>query len=314
MISRRQFLRFVATSGAAGAAATGYAFAEPLLDLKITRYDFTPKRWPNGFTLKIAALADLHASEPVMGIDRIRSIVDQTNALGADLIVLLGDYVCSRSVWREPVDPKDWASALAQLRAPLGVHAILGNHEFWDDRAFQQAGGGVPFGRRALEDVGIPVYENDVARLRKDGEPFWLAGLGDQLAYMMIPRRLRRGRPIGVDDLSGTLGKVTDDAPVILLAHEPDIAPRVPERVSLILSGHTHGGQVRLFGWSPLVPSEFGNRFAYGHVREQCDIIISGGLGCSIAPVRIGVPPEIVFVTLGASTGEGVADRPVRRL
>lgn len=314
MISRRQFLRFVATSGVAGAATTGYAFAEPFLDLKITRYDFTPKRWPNGFTLKIAALADLHASEPVMGIDRIRSIVDQTNALGADVIVLLGDYVCGRSVWREPVDPKDWASALAQLRAPLGVHAILGNHEFWDDRAFQQAGGGVPFGRRALEDVGIPVYENDVVRLRKDGEPFWLAGLGDQLAYMMIPRRLRRGRPIGVDDLSGTLGKVTDDAPVILLAHEPDIAPRVPERVSLILSGHTHGGQVRLFGWSPLVPSEFGNRFAYGHVREQCDIIISGGLGCSIAPVRIGVPPEIVLVTLGGSAAEGVADRPVRRL
>lgn len=313
MISRRQFLRFVATSGVAGAATTGYAFAEPFLDLKITRYDFTPKRWPVGFKLKIAALADLHASEPVMGIDRIRSIVDQTNALGADVIVLLGDYVCGRSVWREPVDPKDWASALAQLRAPLGVHAILGNHEFWDDRAFQQAGGGVPFGRRALEDVGIPVYENDVARLRKDGEPFWLAGLGDQLAYM-IPRRLRRGRPIGVDDLSGTLGKVTDNAPVILLAHEPDIAPRVPERVSLILSGHTHGGQVRLFGWSPLVPSEFGNRFAYGHVREQCDIIISGGLGCSIAPVRIGVPPEIVLVTLGGSAAEGVADRPVRRL
>jgi predicted MPP superfamily phosphohydrolase len=95
---------------------------------------------------------------------------------------------------------------------------------------------------------------------------------------------------------------VTDDAPVILLAHEPDIAVRVPDRVSLILCGHTHGGQVRLFGWSPLVPSQFGNRFAYGHVREQCDIVISGGLGCSMAPVRVGVPPEIVLVTLGEKT------------
>jgi uncharacterized protein len=312
MISRRQFLSFVATLGSAGAVAGGYAFAEPLLGLKITRYDFTPKRWPAGLKLKIAALADLHASEPWMGIDRVRSIVDQTNALGADLIVLLGDYVCGRSAWREPVDPKDWSTALAQLRAPLGVHAILGNHEFWEDLAVQRAGIGIPFGRRALEDVGIPVYENDVIRLQKAGQPFWLAGLGDQLAY--LPTRRVPGRRIGLDDLSGVLGKVTDDAPVILLAHEPDIAPRVPERVSLILSGHTHGGQVRLFGWSPLVPSQFGNRFAYGHVREQCDIIISGGLGCSIAPVRIGVPPEIVLVTLGASAGEGVADRPVRRL
>jgi len=298
MISRRQFLSFVATFGAASAAAAGYAFVEPL-QLKIARYDFTPKRWPDGLKLKIAALADLHASEPWMGIDRIRSIVDQTNDLGADLIVLLGDYVCGRSAWREPVDPKDWSRALAQLRAPLGVHAILGNHEFWDDRAVQRAGGGVPFARRALEDVGIPVYENDVVRLQKANQPFWLAGLGDQIAYMTIPRRLRHGRRIGLDDLSGTLSKVTDDAPVILLAHEPDIAVRVPERVSLILSGHTHGGQVRLFGWSPHVPSQFGNRFAYGHVREQCDIVISGGLGCSIAPVRIGVPPEIVLITLG---------------
>lgn len=300
MISRRQFLRFVATFGAAGAAAAGYAFVEPL-QLKVARYDFTPKRWPDGLKLRIAALADLHASEPWMGTDRIRAIVDQTNGLGADLIVLLGDYVCSRSVWREPVDPKDWSRALAQLRAPLGVHAILGNHEFWDDRAVQHAGGGVPVARRALEDVGIPVYENAVVRLNKAGQSFWLAGLGDQIAYLTIPRRLRQGRRIGLDDLAGTLGKITDDAPVILLAHEPDIAVRVPERISLMLSGHTHGGQVRLFGWSPLVPSEFGNRFAYGHVREQCDIVISGGLGCSIAPVRIGVPPEIVLVTLGGA-------------
>jgi predicted MPP superfamily phosphohydrolase len=300
MISRRQFLRFTATLGLAGAATASYAFAEPL-GLGVTRYNFTPKRWPNGLKLKIAALADLHASEPFMGIDRIGAIVDQTNALGADLIVLLGDYICRRSVWREPVPPKDWASALAQLRAPLGVHAILGNHEFWDDRAFMEARVGVPFAKRALDDVGIPVYENDVVRLRKDGEPFWLAGLGDQLAYMMIPRRQRLGRRVGVDDLAGTLAKVTDDAPVILLAHEPDIAVRVPDRVSLTLSGHTHGGQVRLFGWSPLVPSDFGNRFAYGHVRQPCDIIISGGLGCSIAPVRIGVPPEIVLVTLGGT-------------
>jgi predicted MPP superfamily phosphohydrolase len=94
------------------------------------------------------------------------------------------------------------------------------------------------------------------------------------------------------------LAKVTDDAPVILLAHEPDIAISVPERVTLTLSGHTHGGQLRLLGWSPVVPSRYGNRFAYGLVRERCDLIVSGGLGCSIMPLRLGMPPEVVLVTL----------------
>ena len=98
-----------------------------------------------------------------------------------------------------------------------------------------------------------------------------------------------------------TLAKVTDDAPVVLLAHEPDIFTRVPERVSLTLSGHTHGGQVRMFGYSPMVPSRFGNRFAYGHIVEgNRNLIVSGGLGCSILPVRIGVPPEIVIVHVSA--------------
>ena len=102
-------------------------------------------------------------------------------------------------------------------------------------------------------------------------------------------------------DLTATLAKVTDDAPVILLAHEPDVAMRVPSRVALQLSGHTHGGQVRLFGWSPVVPSRYGERFVYGHTRTNCDVIVSGGLGCSIMPFRLGVPPEIVLVTLGGS-------------
>jgi predicted MPP superfamily phosphohydrolase len=86
---------------------------------------------------------------------------------------------------------------------------------------------------------------------------------------------------------------------VILLAHEPDIAARVPARVALQLSGHTHGGQVRLFGWSPVSPS--GPKLVYGHIRMNSDIVISGGLGCSIMPFRIGVPPEIVLVTLGGA-------------
>ena len=109
-------------------------------------------------------------------------------------------------------------------------------------------------------------------------------------------------RRIGVDDLGATLAKVTDDAPVVLLAHEPDVTRHVPSRVALQLSGHTHGGQVRLFGWSPVSPS--GPLLTYGHIRMNCDVVVSGGLGCSIMPFRLGVPPEIVLVSLG---GQGPA-------
>jgi len=302
MLSRRQFLTWLAGLGVAGAAAASYALLdEPLWRLAVARYALQPKHWPNGFELKIAAIADLHACHPWMDRERIESIVGSTNALGADVIVLLGDYVTGHNLVIEPMHSREWSAALAGLKAPLGVHAILGNHEWWDDRAVQRAGHGVPFGQRALENVGIPVYQNDAVRLSKAGHGFWLAGLGSQVAFWPTRRRFPN-RPVGVDDLPGTLAKVTDDAPVILLAHEPDIATEVPERVSLMLSGHTHGGQVRLLGWSPIVPSSYGNRFAYGHVREQCDVIISGGLGCSMLPVRFGVPPEIVLVTLGQTS------------
>jgi uncharacterized protein len=308
MISRRQFFRWVASLGAVGVSAASYGFLiEPWWRLRVTRYELQPKQWPAGFKLTVAAVADLHACRPWMDPERIASIVETTNALGADLIVLLGDYVAGHRYITEHVHSREWSRELAGLKAPLGVHAILGNHEWWDDRSIQRAGTGSPVGRLALEAVGIPVYQNDAVRLNKAGRSFWLAGLGDQLAYLPS-RRLHPDRRIGVDDLSGTLAKVTDDAPVILMAHEPDVAVRVPDRVALMLSGHTHGGQVRLFGWSPVVPSRFGNRFAYGHVRERCDIIISGGLGCSIAPFRFGVPPEIVLVTLG---GEPMATNPV---
>jgi predicted MPP superfamily phosphohydrolase len=304
MLSRRKFLRWLGGLGAFnGLAAYGVAL-EPLNEPRIARYELQLPRWPADLELTIAALADIHACRPWMDADRIRSIVAATNRLGADLVVLLGDYVATHRVLIEPVDDREWAGALSALRAPLGIHAILGNHEWWADAAVQQAGFGRPAARQALEAAGIPVYENDAVRLDKSGRSFWLAGLGDQLAFLPSRRR-RPGRRIGVDELDRTLAQVTDDAPVVLLAHEPDIAVRVPERVALMLSGHTHGGQVRLLGWSPVVPSRYGNRFAYGHVRERCEVIVSGGLGCSFMPVRIGVPPEIVLVRVrGESESE----------
>ncbi len=301
MFSRRHFLKFIGGLGAFGVSTTAYGFSEPVLQLGVTRYDLTPPRWPKGFQLRIAAIADLHACDPWMSIDRIHGIVERTNALNADIIVLLGDYVAGHRHVTRFIPADEWAPVLAGLKAPLGVHAVLGNHDWWEDKTVQREGQGQTNACRALEAAGIPVYENDARRLSKGGQPFWLAGLGDQLAYIPA-RRFRPVRRIGVDDLGATLKKVTDDAPLILLAHEPDVAKRVPSRVALQLSGHTHGGQVRMLGWSPVSPS--GQRLAYGHIRMNCDVIVSGGLGCSIMPFRLGVPPEIVFVTLG---GSGIA-------
>jgi uncharacterized protein len=305
-ISRRRFLKTVGISGAGVVGLTAYGVAgEAGYRLSVTRYRVTPANWTPGLSLNIGVIADVHAGGPLMPAERIRAIAERTNQLKPDIVVLLGDFAASHKLRTRIVRPEEWAEALSVLKAPLGVHAILGNHDWWDDRHAQRTGEGPVIGRRALEKVGIPVYENDAVRLDKGGKPFWLAGLGDQLALIISRRKKHWRRFEGIDDLPGTLAKVTDDAPVILLAHEPDIFPHVPERVSLTLSGHTHGGQVRLFGYSPRVPSRYGNRFAYGHVVEgNRNLIVSGGLGCSVLPVRIGVPPEIVMVHV---TGANVA-------
>src|SRR5262249_10726993 len=146
----------------------------------------------------------------------------------------------------EPVVPPPvWAAELKQLSAPLGVWAILGNHDWWH---------GVDAVRRALADVEIPVLENQAVPLGELGNRFWLAGIGDQLAQPLGHDRFR-----GVDDLPGTLAKVRTDDPILLLVHEPDIFPQVPDRVALTLAGHTHGGQIRVpFVWPHFVPSAYG--------------------------------------------------------
>ncbi|MFD1986574.1 metallophosphoesterase [Mesorhizobium newzealandense] len=298
MITRRGFLRFVGGSFLTVAAFSAYAVGiEPMLMTHVKRYALTPPHWPAGLKLRIVALADIHACRPWMTPERIASLVEDANAQQADLIVLLGDYIAGMPLVTGRVTPSQWASALSGLKAPLGVLSILGNHDWWGDGFAQRAAAGPTIARKALETVGIPVLENDVVRLEKDGQGVWIAGLADQLA--LLPTRDRAGFK-GLDDLDGTLAKVSDSSPVILLAHEPDIFPTVPWRVSLTLSGHTHGGQIRLFGYSPVVPSRFGNRYAYGHVVENDrNLIVSGGLGFSILPVRFGMRPEILSIDLG---------------
>jgi uncharacterized protein len=267
-------------------STTAYAAIEAAHDLIVTDYTLQPPGWPAGQRLTITVIADLHAGGPNMGIARVRQVVDAGNALGSDLIVVLGDYFASHRFVTEVVPNAAWAAELARLTAPLGVYCVLGNHDWWY---------GIDGVREALAAVRLPVMENDAVLLGEKGHRFWLAGLGDQLAYIIAP-----GEYAGVDDLPGTLRQVTTVDPVILLAHEPDIFTAVPERVALTIAGHTHGGQIRL----PLVPpvwapSEYGERFIYGHVVEGGrHMVVSGGLGCSKVPLRLGVPPEIVRIEL----------------
>jgi predicted MPP superfamily phosphohydrolase len=297
MLTRRHFLKAVGGLGAVGVSTAAYGFSAPVVRLRVARYHVSPPQWPAGLRLRIAAIADLHACDPWMSLDHVQAIVERTNALKPDIVVLLGDYVAGHRKVTRFIPDAEWAAVLAGLKAPLGIHAVLGNHDWWEDKEVQRTGHGLPLAGRALQAAGIPVYENDAKKLSKDGRSFWLAGLGDQLAYVPA-RRFRPLKRIGVDDLGATLAKITDDAPVVLMAHEPDISRRVPSRVALQLSGHTHGGQVRMLGWSPVSPS--GQQLAYGHIKMNCDVVVSGGLGCSIMPFRLGVPPEIVLLTLGA--------------
>lgn len=288
LISRRSLVvGGLGIAALTGAGFAGYAGVEAAAMLDVTRYRLKPRGWPAGQTLTMSVIADLHAGGPNMGLGRIRTIVDTSNALRADIVLLLGDFVATHRFVTERIPEPVWAAELSRLKAPLGVHAILGNHDWW----FHQ-----PEIRLALKHAGIPVMENDAVLLGEPGARFWLAGIGDQLA---VP--LGQGRFRGADDLPGTIAKITSDDPVILMVHEPDIFTKVPDRVSLTLAGHTHGGQMRVpFVWPAFVPSQYGARFAYGHIVEGGrDLIVSGGLGTSIVPMRIGVPPEIVHIALG---------------
>jgi uncharacterized protein len=289
LFTRRSVLKGLL--GSAFALGSGYAFAvEPGFRLRLQPYSLTPPGWAPGLRLRIAVIADLHAGEPYMSLARIEHIVAAANDLKADLTVLLGDYVAQPRVRTRTVPAEAWSRALSRLHAPLGVHAILGNADWWD---------GAVTCRRALERAGIPVIENDAVRLVHAGQGFWLAGLGDQITYVEEGEE-ERSRA----DLDATLAALASDEPAILLAHEPKIFAGLTDRFALTLSGHTHGGQVRMLGWSPFSRDSCGNRYAYGHVVEDGrHLIVSGGLGVSKLPLRLGVPPEIVCVDLGSETG-----------
>lgn len=288
LITRRSLL----VAGAAGFVTSGLGGAyagviEPTMLLRVTGYELTPPGWPDDLPLTVAIISDVHVNEPYTPMSRVKQIVETANRLGADLIVHLGDHEATHRFVKRRVPPREWAAAYADLAAPLGFYTVLGNHDWWNNAREI---------RRALDGAHIRILENEAELIELGPRRFWLAGLADQIA-----RRMGRGVFEGLDDLPGTMAQVVTDDPVLLLAHEPDIFPKVPPRVSLTLAGHTHGGQVHIPGLpAPWIPSGYGDRYRYGHIVEDGrHLIVSGGLGMSGLPMRFGVPPEIVLLKLG---------------
>jgi uncharacterized protein len=310
MIDRRRFLAGGLSGGMAlpliGVATGVYAIGvEPNFILRVKRYRLTPPGWPAGLRLRFAVISDIHAGEPYMSAARIRRIAEAANALNPDAVLLLGDYNAGHFFVTKAVEPQQIGEALSVLRAPLGCYSVLGNHDWWHGPLLTSPSDGTVAIRRALRQAGIAVLENDAIALAKDGRRFWIVGLADQLIDAMAQID-HDAQKLGGDDLDRALAKVSDDAPAILMAHEPFIYPTVPNRVALTLCGHTHGGQVNLPLIGPVVGDlRFGAKYVYGHVAQGGrSMIISGGLGESVAPVRLLRPPEIVEVELGGPEAE----------
>ena len=193
-------------------------------------------------------------------------------------MLLLGDYIDAHPLWGGRVPPEDIARELGALRAPLGVFAVLGNHDW------KQAGDAM---WRALTGAGIEVLENRSAR----AGDFHVAGLADLRTPAPRPADRARRRPAR--------------APVVLLSHDPDVFPYVPDRVALTLSGHLHGGQVAIpVLRRPALPSRYGERYARGHVVEDDrHLYVSSGFGTSGLPLRFLAPPEVVILELRGAAG-----------
>lgn len=262
--------------------------------VRVQTWHLSPLRWPRGQRLRIVMVADIHACNPWMPLHRVEQIIDQANRLDGDLIVLMGDYpghiLAGRALPADIV-----AQSLTALTAPLGVYAVFGNHDWKDDKPAKTARLAETTWHKAFDKAGIATLNNAHSVINAKPGQICLAGVDSQRAYL---RRFKK--PIeGAHNLDQALDGADTEMFTILLAHEPDIFPDLPASVDLTLSGHTHGGQILVFGRPVVVPSIYGATYAYGHTHaEGRDLVVSGGLGCSGLPIRIGVPPELTVVEL----------------
>lgn len=242
--------------------------------------------------LSIAVLSDLHVVAPWVSLDAVSRIATMVSALRPDLIVLAGDYLAGRSLPGARASAVEVVAALAPLQAPLGVFAVLGNHDWHDCPIARDSGNRENSVANALRASSFHLLQNANRPLQHQGHPFWIVGLDSQ-------RPFSDNRSIVFHQPDLAYDGVPPGANSILIAHEPDYFAEGDARSVLQISGHTHGGQLNLFGWRPLTPSAYGGRFAYGPHRDGGrQMLVSAGIGFSGLPVRIAQPPEVNLITL----------------
>lgn len=239
---------------------------------RVVNYDFTHRDVPEAFEgFRIAFISDLHYKS-LFKEQGLNSLVNLLIAQKADVLLMGGDY----QEGCEYVEPL--FAALSRVKTPMGTYGVMGNNDY--ERCHDDI-------VRTMEYYGMRVLEHKVDTLRKDGQQILIAGVRN-------PFDLAR------NGVSPSLTLSPKDF-VILLVHTPDYIEDVSiANTDLALAGHTHGGQVRIFGVAPILPSHYGNRFATGLAYNSAKIplIVTNGIGTSQMPIRIGAPAEIVMITL----------------
>lgn len=226
--------------------------------------------------LRIAVIADLHAGAPYIDEAKIQRVVTLTQTARPDIILLAGDYV-AHVIGHHEISTETIAADLKPLHAPLGVYAVLGNHDHWS---------GAPRIASALRHAGIVVLENQSTKIRRGLSVVYLVGIDDRMTHH--------------DNAAMALRNVPSGASALCLTHSPDLFPDLPTNCVLTIAGHTHGGQVNLpiFG-RLIVPSKFGQHYAAGLIHEHDKyLFVSTGIGTSFIPVRFGVPPEVTVLEI----------------